>query len=361
METVKCAVTVGPYETISSVSIAAQHSNIACEKGSSYFVEDAAIVVKSGCAATFRVTMEKAVEKCAAAQESIQKNCAGAVQELKKCSPEIEKFCPPAALHAQRLPLKNEQTTTWVREDFWDFVPKQIPLWAMREWLPAESQKGLFAMQLSLCLQDHSESLSTECSETEMMKFLKAHTLQTLEDGARVAGHRAAKATLICGIISIGLIVLASVWFIAGCLYFWKQYKALKAQRGSTKPRTGRWSTSLFALDWRSLVPACIFPWFQSALTQAEVHDRDAHIADVALNLGTCQLVANTYFTRQALRDRRRLPLEPVRDLLAAAFCLPCAIAQHTRELDHPEDVSEPLPADDIESLHTFKVASDMM
>jgi hypothetical protein len=73
---------------------------------------------------------------------------------------------------------------------------------------------------------------------------------------------------------------------------------------------------------------------FQSALNQAEVHDRDGHLADVCMNLSSQNVLSNTYYTRQALRHKYGLAEEPLQDCLTAVCCNPCANAQHMREMD---------------------------
>lgn len=116
---------------------------------------------------------------------------------------------------------------------------------------------------------------------------------------------------------------------------------ALRQERfGESQPKTGTWTTGLFgswhtiAPDWKTCIPSFFLPHAQTALNQAELLNRDVTVADVCMNVYNPMLVTNVFRDRQELRLRYDIPEAACQDMLASAFCTPCAIAQHAREID---------------------------
>lgn len=181
------------------------------------------------------------------------------------------------------------------------------------------------------CLVERAASLGPECRNTKLAQV--ATQMVTLEQFADR--------------LNATVVPLAFVFTVAiSVMYFLWKRRQWAARRAPVGEKLGGWSTGLFTFHWGSCLPSFLFPSVQSALVQAEVHNRDSSIADVVMNLPVQSVISNTYHTRQALRERYDMPEEPLKDCLVSAFCLPCAIAQHTREVEARfEDLPAPEPA----------------
>eukprot|EP00667_Euglena_gracilis_P010365 EG_transcript_10549 len=367
----ECPVAVPPFRTVTAVTLEAALGKSRCVEGETYGVEGARVWVKDGCTATFAAAVGLDAARCADfRQRLVAEGCEGALRDIATCQADIAAFCSDVALpeagpmgpvpppfgwdprgphghghgHGPRPgEADDEDGTALGRPDRGHGGPHGPPhgpphgrrggcggRMLERAFGPAPLSPA--AAQLGQCLKAHLEQLGPQCRQTAAVEVL-TRPPPPIEEAVLWAMLAAAAAGA----------VLASL----GCAYFFWQRARLQARRGVAAEKTGRWSTSLFAPDVRSLLPSCLCPWFQSALNQAEVHDRDASLADVATNVASHSLVSNTYLTRQALRHKYDLPNTPIRDFLTAAFCMPCAIAQHTRELEARHGAQQ-LPTDDV-------------
>jgi len=343
-EKVRCPVDIPDFRKVASVAVVQTHSPEACEEGTSYWVENRTIWVK-GCTATFKVTLVRDEALCASRKAALlREGCEPMFDTMQTCAADVRTFCPGKALRV--LALTNAVKMGDIRKrEMMGHGPPAKEHWD--EWDRPEGRPGRpmpprpmpprgpptpFSSLLVQCMVSHMPELSAACAATPAMQLAvgaKYATLWREEVETRLGG--------------VDFMALLWIPYVAGCVvalavgvgYFLWQRHRLQRRRGAVaRAAQGGWSTGLFHCDVPSCLPSCCCPVFQSALNQAEVHDRDGHLADVCMNLSSQNVLSNTYYTRQALRHKYGLAEEPLQDCLTAVCCNPCANAQHMREMD---------------------------
>lgn len=298
----ECPLDVPPLHTVTQLILDKSHTPAPCVEGQTYGQRDNAVWVQGGCTATFAAHIAVDPGWCGKEGARLkQQECGTALQEMEMCRADVQALCPgghPRRHHRHRH--------------------HHCPMVPMH-WLPAEVQMDPFTRDLAECLQEHADSITPECRQTQVAQFL-------LQPPVTIVWMQVA-SILVAVSIALGFLTLSMG-------YFCWQRRRLQARRGEGAPRLGRWSTTLFTWDWRSLLPSLLFPWCQSALIQADAHNRDSSLADLAMNATHQCMVSNTFYTRQTLRQKYEMPEAPLTDFLASLFCLPCVLAQHSREME---------------------------
>lgn len=323
----ECPVPMPPFRKVESVVLEKAHTAAPCVEGKTYELNGNSITVKEGCTATFAAQVVIDAERCAVERSELEADCGKMTKEMEMCGVELEAVCGALPKGSPKHPFGGALVDPRQRpvgsRDKPEGKGRRRDMGPQGNWHHGNRHgwgmgEDPYIHQLRTCVQENADAFSPECRETKLVRRLSHHCPMGFVRW-----------------IIIGSIIVASLVFaaIGGVFFLWRR-RQLSATRGPAAEKLGSWSTGLFAFDWSSCLPSLCCPWFQSALNQAEVHDRDGSVADVCMNAHHYSLVSNTYHTRQAIRHKFEIPEEPVKDCLTAAFCLPCAMAQNTRELD---------------------------
>lgn len=178
------------------------------------------------------------------------------------------------------------------------------------------------------------ECLGTDCyMDADMEAFEK-------ETALYMAGNTKVSVNMFCGFdfreeepdlvrpaIQL-LIFIAALVFV----YFEKQrrWKNGMAAMWPVNRGHGQLRTTLCECWTRpGCVRVCLCPWPMASFNQAALNDRQWTFCDFC-----CMNFNIIYFNRQTLRRRLDSPPEPCLDCLTAVCCAPCAVGQHTLEIE---------------------------
>lgn len=182
------------------------------------------------------------------------------------------------------------------------------------------------------CLVSLPEANVTQaCAASDMMQF--ASTLHH-------KWHKRPRCVMFAWVVGFLIIGSGTLWIVLERRRRSRDRQLRWASEGTQPTAQGMWTTGLFGSwhrclpDWHTCLPSFLWPMFQSALSQAELRDRDCTLGDVCANITWAQRFANIFRTRQELRARYDMPTAPLRDCMTSAFCQPCALAQHAREIE---------------------------